>query len=266
MTKRTRLGVVTTGHGPRDEYIHFHEQFLRALGADVEVVIRHIYEGMDLAELTPHQVGKEKPNLGAHVHVEGAVGNHMGDGWEHRFYDLDFAIGKVQQAIDQLEQVDGVDMVLLACAAEFPEGSISASTMLIHPRDLMFDIAANLAHGSRRKIRIGALVDAEHADEDYKDWARKPFFDKIELVMSPITTTWLEAAQKLGEEKIDYAFFFGYGVGLAPLDPRTEIPALEAAIGAPLILPHRTAVLFLRNILQPALNDYAYLPEGWGKP
>ncbi len=265
MTKRTRLGVVTTGHGPRDEYIHFHERFLRALGADVEVVICHIYEGMELEELTPHQVGKEKPNLGAHVHVPGAVGDHMGDGWEHRFYDLDFAARKVQRAIDQLEQVDGVDMVLLACAAEFPEGSIDAGTMLIHPRDLMFDIAANLAHGSRRRLRIGVLVDAEHADEDYKDWARKPFFDRIDLVMSPITTTWLDAAHKLGEHKVDYAFFFGYGVGLAPLDPRPEIPALEAAIGAPLILPHRTTVLFLRNILSPPLHDYDYLPEGWGK-
>ena len=130
----------------------------------------------------------------------------------------------------------------------------------------MFDIAANLAHGSKRKVRIGALVDAEHADEDRKDWARKPFFDRIELVMSPITTSWLDAARKLGEEQVDYAFFFCYGVGLAPLDPRTEIPALEAAIGAPLILPHRTAVLFLRNILQPAMNDYDYLPQGWGKP
>jgi len=266
LTKRTRLGVVTTGHGPRDEYIHFHERFLRALGADVEIVIRHIYDGIPLEALTPHQVGKEKPNLGAHVHVAGAVGNHMGDGWEHRFYDLDFAIGKVQRAIDLLEQEDGVDMVLLACAAEFPEGAISAGTMLIHPRELMFDIAGNLARGSRQRIRIGALVDAEHADEDRKDWARKPFFDRIELVMAPITTGWLDAAQELGRRQVDYAFFFGYGVGLAPLDPRTEIPALEAAIGAPLVLPHRAAVLFLRNILRPPLNDYAYLPEGWGKP
>ncbi len=266
MTRRTRLGVVTTGHGPRDEYVHFHERFLGALGTDVEVVIRHIYDGMELEELTAHQVGKEKPNLGAHVHVPGAVGNHMGDGWEHRFYDLDFAAGKVQRTIDQLEQIDGVDMVLLACAAEFPANAISAATLLIHPRSLMFDIAANLAHGSRRRIRIGALTDAEHADADFRDWARKPFFDRIELVMSPITTSWLDAARVLGEQQVEYAFFFGYGVGLAPLDPRPEIPALEAAIGAPLILPHRTAVLFLRNILSPPLRDYDYLPDGWGKP
>lgn len=102
MTRTTRLGVVTTGHGPRDEYVHYHERVLRALGAEVQVVIRHIYDGLVLDDLTPHQVGKETPNLGTHVHVPGAVGNHMGDGWEHRFYAIDFAIHRVQAAIHAL--------------------------------------------------------------------------------------------------------------------------------------------------------------------
>ena len=264
MTKTTRLGVVTTGHGPRDEYIHYHERILRSLGADVEVVIRHIYDGLSLDDLLPHQVGKETPNLGAHVHVPGAVGNHMGDGWEHRFFSLDFAIGRVQSVIDRLEKEDKVDMVLLACAAEFPEGSISAGTLLIHPRELMFSVVENIAHGSRRKVRIGALVDAEHADHDYEDWAKRPYFDKIELVMSPVTTSALAAAQELGRRNVEFAFFFGYGIGLAPFDPVNEVPALEAAIGAPLILPHRVTGLFLRNIISPTLDDHAYLPDGWG--
>lgn len=264
MKKTTRLGVVTTGHGPRDEYIHYHQNFLRALGAEVEVVIRHIYEDLTLDELVPHQVGKETPNLGAHVHVPGAVGNHMGDGWEHRFFELGFATERVQATIDRLETEDDVDMVLLACAAEFPEGAVSARTLLIHPRELMFSVAENLAHGSRSRIRIGALVDAEHADHDYADWSKRPFFNRIEFVMEPVTTTALEAARRLGEHRVQFAFFFGYGVGLAPFDPIDEIPTLEAAIGAPLILPHRTTALHLRNLIGPALNDHAYLPEGWG--
>ncbi len=259
MTRTVKLGVVTTGHGPRDEYIHYHQNVLRALGANVEVVIRHIYEDLTLDALLPYQVGKETPNLGAHVHVPGAVGNHMGDGWEHRFFALDFATGRVQQTIDRLETEDGVDMVLLACAAEFPQGALSAATLLIHPRDLMFQIAESLAHGSRRRIKIGALVDAEHADHDYADWASKPYFERIELVMAPITTTWLAAAETLGQEGVDVAFFFGYGVGLAPFDPIDEIPNLEKAIGAPLILPHRVTVLHLRNLIGPALDDRAYL-------
>lgn len=265
MSKTVKLGVVTTGHGPRDEYIHFHERVLRSLGADVEVRIRHIYEGMKLDELTPHQVGKETPNLGAHVHVAGAKRNHMGDGWEHRFYALDFATVKVQQAIEYLEKVEGVDMVLLACAAEFAEGALTARTLLIHPRDLMFSIAENLVHGLTRKVRIGALVDAEHADHDYADWAKRPFFKKIDFVMAPITSTWLDAAKELGKAKVEFAFFFGYGVGLAPYDPVDEIPNLEKAIGAPLILPHRVTALHLRNLIGPPLEDRRYLPDGWYK-
>jgi hypothetical protein len=259
MKKTVKLGVITTGHGPRNEYIHYHERFLRALGADVEVVIRHIYEDLTLEQLLPYQVGKETPNLGAHVHVAGATGNHMGDGWEHRFFALDFATTHVQSMIDKLENEDGVDMVLLACAAEFPVGALSAGTLLIHPRDLMFSIAENLSHGSRRKVRIGALVDAEHADHDYADWASKSFFDRIDFVMVPITATWQEAAVELGRQNVDFAFFFGYGVGLAPFDPADEIANMEKAIGAPLILPHRVTVLHLRNLIGPALNDRDYL-------
>ena len=132
--KTTHIGVVTTGHGPRDEYLHYHRIFLESLGADVRITVRHIYEDLTLEQLLPHQVDKTKPNLGAHVHVPGAVGNHMGDGWEHRFFELGFATELVQKTIDRLEQEDHVDMVLLACAAEFPHGAISAGTLLIHPR------------------------------------------------------------------------------------------------------------------------------------
>jgi hypothetical protein len=265
VSKTTRLGIVTTGHGPRDEYIHYHERFLRALGADVEVVIRHIYEGMALDELLPHQVGREKPNLGAHVHVPGAVGNHMGDGWEHRFFDLDFATGKVQAAIDRLEGEDKADMVLLACAAQFPPDALHARTLLIHPRELMFSLVADMVEGTTRKVRIGCLVDAEHADHDHADWSSRPFFDRIEFVMAPVTTTPLAAAKELGARKVEFAFFFGYGVGLAPYDPEDQVSSLEKAIGAPLILPHRTAVLYLRNLIGPAVADRRYLPEDWGR-
>jgi len=262
---QTHIGVVTTGHGPRDEYIHYHEMFLRALGADVKVTVRHIYDGIPLAELLPHEVDKTTPNLGAHVHVPGATGNHMGDGWEHRFFALDYATGLVQKTIDRLETEDGVDMVLLACAAEFPEGALSAGTLMIHPRDVMFGIAGQIAHGTRRKPRIGVIVDAEHADHDRADWLAKPFADRIELVISPITGSWHDAARALGEAKVEFAFFFGYGVGLAPYDRKDEIPALEAEIGAPLILPHRATMLHLRNLVGPAMNDLDYLPADWNK-
>jgi len=265
MQKRiTRLGVVTTGHGPREEYVEFHKRLLTALGADVEVFVRHIYEGLTLKELYPHEVGKETPNIGAHVHVPGAVGNHMGDGWEHRFYALDFATARVQETISLLEKEDRVDLVLLACAAEFPHGSLVADTILIHPRELLFQTAENLTRGARRRVRLGVIVDAEHADHDLAEWQKQPWFHRIDLVIAPIETDTLSAARKLGKAKVEFAFFFGYGVGLAPLDPRDQVTSLEAAIGAPLILPHRVATLFLRNLIGPPLDDHGYLPKGWG--
>jgi hypothetical protein len=258
------LGIVTTGHGPRDEYIHYHERFLRALGADVKVVIRHIFEDMSLDELLPYEVGRDKPNLGSHLHVPGAIGNAMGDGWEHRFFDLDFATGKVQAAIDRLETDDGADLVVLACAARFPPDSLSAGTLLIHPRELMFSLAADMVEGTRRKVRMGCMVDVEHADLDLADWASRPFYDKIDFVMAPVTSTPLAAAGQLRAAKVELAFYFGYGIGLAPHAPLDQTAALENAIGAPLILPHRTTALYLRNLIGPAIDDHRYLPESWG--
>ncbi|WP_138468750.1 AroM family protein [Poseidonocella sp. HB161398] len=261
----THIGVVTTGHGPRDEYLHYHRLFLCALGAEVKVTVRHIYEGLSLEDLLPYEVDKSTPNLGAHVHVPGATGNHMGDGWEHRFFDLGFATGLVQAAIDRLEEEDGADMVLLACAAEFAPGALSAGTLLIHPREIMFGIAETIAHGTRRRPKIGVIVDAEHADHDRVDWLSRPFAERIELVIAPITGSWLAAAEELGRAGVEFAFFFGYGVGLAPYDARDEIPALERAIGAPLILPHRAAVLHLRNLVGPAMADLDHLPADWNR-
>jgi hypothetical protein len=188
----------------------------------------------------------------------------MGEGWEHRFFALDFATKHVQQTIDLLEKEDGVDIVLLACAAEFPKGSLAGETLLIHPRELLFQVAENLVWGTRRKRRVGVIVDAEHADHDRADWEQRPWFGKIELVLAPIETSPLVAAQLLGREEVEFAFFFGYGVGLAPFDPPDSVARLERAIGAPLILPHRVTTLFLRNLIGPPLEDHAYLPAGWG--
>jgi hypothetical protein len=262
--RTTKLGVVTTGHGPREEYLHYHQRLLRSLGADVDVVVRHIYEGLALADLLPHEVGKNTANIGAHVHVPGAKGNHMGDGWEHRFFALNFATKRVQQTIDLLEKEDDVDMVLLACAAEFPEGTLTGETLLVHPRELLFQVAENLVWGTRRRRRVGVIVDAEHADHDRADWARRPWFGKVELILAPIETSPLDAAELLGEKKVEFAYFFGYGVGLAPFDPLDSVTELERAIAAPLILPHRVTTLFLRNLIGPPIADRAYLPESWG--
>ncbi len=263
MTRPTKIGVVTTGHGPRDEYVFFHRNLLAHLGAGVEVTTRHVYEGLTLADITPHQVGKEVPNIGGHVHVPGATGNHMGDGWEHRFYALPFVMSRVQIAIDRLENEDGVDLVILACAAEMPKEDLRARTLLVHPRDLVLGFAGTLANSSSRKLRMGLIVDAEHAEHDRADWTLQPWFNKIDLYIAPVTGDISKAAAELGNQNIDYAFFFGYGVGLAPGNSKTMIMDLESKIGKPLILPHRVTTLFIRNLVLPTMDDNQYLPSDW---
>ncbi len=263
--KTTKIGVVTTGHGPRTEYVDYHKALLQSLGADVEVVLRHALEGLTIDDLRPHIVDRRKPNIGAHVHVPGATGNQYGDGWDHPFIDLDFSLGRMQRAIDLLETDDKVDIVVLACAAEVPDDALRANTLLIHPRELMFDLTSHLVQWTRRRLRIGALVDVEHADMDHKDWMRRPWFSKIDFRMAPISGDVHAAAAALGKEGVDFAFYFGYGVGLAPFAEPDRLNRMEAAVGAPLIVPHRVTTLFLRNLVAPNINDATYMPAGWWK-
>ncbi len=259
MMNRTprRIGVVTTGHGPRDEYVRYHQAALESLGAEIEIVTRHALDGLTSEQLEPHRVGAETPNIGAHVHVSGATGNRMGPGWEHRFYDLEFCLGRMQSAIDQLTGADAADLVILACAAELPDAALACDKLLIHPREILFSYAEVLAWGVRRPVRVGVLVDREHAEQDQADWQRRPWFSRVELHLAPIEGSAERAAAQLGERELDLAMVFGYGVGLVPGDPRREIADLEQVIGAPLLTPHRATSLFLRNLIMPSIDDRA---------
>jgi hypothetical protein len=255
--KKTRLGIVTTGHGPRDEYIRYHERLLAHLGAPVEVVIRHALDGLSYEQLKPHIVGPGVLNLGAHVHVPGATGNRLGPGWQHLFFDLRHCVARIQAAIDALETEDGVDLVLLACAAEFPEGALRARGVCVHPRELLFALAEAQAWDPSRRPRIGVLVDHEHLATDQADWQRRPWGDRVDLHFAPIHDDILAAAATLGG-RVDMCFMWGYGVGLVAGDPPGLVTRLEEAIGAPLILPHRVATLFVRNLIRPPLDDLAF--------
>jgi hypothetical protein len=62
MAEKLRVGVVTTGHGPRDEYVRYHRAILAHLGAKVDFVTRHALEGLSIEALTPHIVGPERLN------------------------------------------------------------------------------------------------------------------------------------------------------------------------------------------------------------
>lgn len=256
-SRPTRLGIVTTGHGPRDEYVKYHERLLAHLGAPVKVVIRHALDGLSHNALKPWIVGAGTLNLGAHVHVPGATGNRLGPGWQHLFFDLDFCIARVQAAIDALETEEGVDLVLLACAAEFPEGSLRARGPCVHPRELLFAVVEAQAWDPSRRPRIGVLVDHEHLATDRADWDRRPWRDRIDLRFAAITDDVVAAAATLSGE-VDFAIMWGYGVGLVAGDPPDLVQRVEASLRAPLILPHRVTTFFLRNLIGPSFDDRAF--------
>jgi len=260
---KTKIGIVTTGHGPRDEYIHYHSSFLEHLGAEVTVVTRHALEGLNLENLRPHFVDGSKPNIGAHIHFPGATGNQYGPGWDHPFLELGFAVERMQDAVEKLEHEDKVDIIVLACAAEIPVNAIHTELFLLHPRGLMFSLAEHLVNWTGRRLRFGILTNQAHAEMDRQDWFRRSWVSEVDLFIAPVTDSVEDAAAELGEQGIDLGFYFGYGAGLAPFAPKDRLKKLCDVVKAPIIFPHWIATLFLRNLVVPCIDDATFMPVGW---
>lgn len=51
-----RLGLITTGQVPRNEYIRFHKKFMKDLGLDVEIRIRNAMDGLNSKENPGHGI------------------------------------------------------------------------------------------------------------------------------------------------------------------------------------------------------------------
>ncbi len=127
-----RLGLITTGQGPRDQYAVYHQRLARTLGLSIETEMIHILDELDWPAIQPHLAKPGEDVLGAHVRVPGATGNRLGPGWAHVYVELAWSIAYFQAAIDRLV-ARGADCILLCCATKFDDGAFRSPVPLIRP-------------------------------------------------------------------------------------------------------------------------------------
>jgi len=251
-----KLGLITTGQGPRDQYAIYHQRLAAALGITIETDIEHILDPLDWDQIRPHVARDGALKLGAHVHVPGATGNRLGPGWDHVYVDMAWSIAYFQQAIDRLVE-RGATMIVLCCAAKFEDAAFRSSVPLIRPSTLTFSLIADLVR-TRGQLRLGVMSSAGHAEQDVALWREQHFAADITLQYEPFEGDLRGAAAKLSQSEHDIVVIWSYGLGTSPSDPEMLSAGLETTFGCPVLMPHRIAALHALSVLPAGFDDKAF--------
>jgi hypothetical protein len=250
-----KLGLVTTGQGPRTAYEHYFAGIGRALGLKLEIASKHILDPLDWTEIRDHLGGGDRPVLGAHVHVPGATGNRLGEGWDHVYVDLDWAYGYFQRAIDEL-QAEGAGAIVLCCGTEFAPDQFLCNVPLIAPCSAVMQVVANAA-ATRDTLRLGLMSSIGHAKQDVTLWQKQPFADKLQVTYEGFEGNLMPAADRLAKQAHDLVVVWSFGLGTAESDADRIAETLETLLGCPVIMPHRVAALTALAILPVGFDDRA---------
>jgi len=256
-----RLGVITTGHGPRSEYAAYHRGLAAALGLTIDVIDEHILSPLTWNEIRQNLGEESEDRLGAHVHVPGATGNRLGGGWDHVYVKLEWATGYFQAAIDRLV-ARGADMVLLCCATRFADDALRCKVPLIKPATLMLAAISERVMGTDERIRFGLMSSVGHGRQDVQLWHDQPYASRLDIDYEPFEGNIIPAAERLAERQHDFVVVWSYGLGMAPSDGQALSARLEDLLGCPVLMPHRVAALHALGLMMAGFDDRAFLAAG----
>lgn len=251
-----RLGLITTGQGPRDQYAVYHQRLARTLGLSIETEMVHILDELDWPAIEPHLAKPGEDVLGAHVRVPGATGNRLGPGWAHVYVGLVWSIPYFQAAIDRLV-ARGADCILLCCATKFDDGAFRSPVPLIRPSTMTFAVVAEMARATDR-LRLGLMSSAGHAVQDVALWQGQSFADRLDIAYEPFEGDLLPAAERLSKSRRDLVVVWSYGLGTHPADPAGLTARLEKDFACPVLMPHRIAALHAMAVIPSGFDDGRY--------
>lgn len=247
-----KVGIITTGQSPRNEYVSFHRNALKALGLETVVTEQACLDGLTRAEIAAHEIKPEDGlGIGCYVHNTTPDDRRMGAGWEEIFVDQTWYLERAQAAIDAHEAA-GVDIILMCCAEMYPEGALHSKVPLLLPYQLMFDVVRRQAE-ARGKVKLALLLPtAWHIEQDRATWTSQPWMSKVEAHFG-VGIADGQAVEELKKQgAFDLAIIWGYGDGLAPHDPETLLADISAALKCPTITPNVLNVFNARTMVVPA--------------
>ena len=222
MSKDAKLGLITTGQGPRNEYVRYHRNLMWELGVDAEIKIRNAMDGLTREQIRAMESKPGDRYIGSHIHEPGATGDRLGPGWGRVLTDSKPLIPLFQQCLDSLE-AEGVDATILCCAEEYPIDAVHSKRPCVVPWLVMTEwVRVSTMYMAEPKIGI-LIPDEEHREEDAATWSSQPWMQRLEMVIEVGRGRLNEALARFREEKVDIAIHWGYGFGIGPGDPPDKL-------------------------------------------
>lgn len=256
--KKAKLGLITTGQGPRNEYVRYHRNLMWELGVDVEIKIRNAMDGLSREEIRAIESKPGDRNIGSHFHEPGATGDRMGPGWSEVLTDTKPLIPLFQKCLDSLE-AEEVDATILCCVEEYPIDAFYSKRPFVVPW-LVLTEWVRLSTMCMAKPRIGILIGGEKwVEQDTATWSSQPWMQRLEMVIETRRGRLNEALARFREGKVDMVIGWGYGVGIAPGDPPDMLKSIYETVGVPYLTPQRLATYHARNLLLPSLDDRRFV-------
>jgi hypothetical protein len=254
-----KVGIITTGQSPRNEYRSFHRNALAALGLEVEVLERACLDGLTRAEIAGHEIKPEQGlGIGCYVHNTTPDDIRMGAGWEEIFVEQKWYLERCQAAVDA-HVADAVDIILMCCAEMYPEGALHSRVPLLLPYQLMFDLVRRQAE-ARGRIKLALLLPTDwHIEQDRATWRSQPWMSKVECHFGIGIPSGAAVKQLRANGPYNIALIWGYGDGLAPFDPETMLADTSAALGCPTITPNVLNIFNARTLLTPAWPERVHV-------
>ena len=254
-----KIGIITTGQSPRNEYRSFHKNALEAMGLKVEILERACLDGLTRPEIAAHEITPENGlGIGCYVHNTTPDDRRMGSGWEEVFVDQAWYLQRCQAAVDA-HIADGVELIMMCCAEMYPEGALKSSVPLVLPYQLMFDLVRRQA-APRASYKLALLLPTPwHIEQDKATWRSQEWMSTIDVHFGVGIPDGRAAAQLKDEGPYDLALIWGYGDGLALHDPDTMLADISAALGCPTVTPNILNILQARLLLLPALPERTYV-------
>jgi hypothetical protein len=264
--KSAKLGLITTGQGPRNEYVRYHRNLMWELGIDVCIKICNAMDGLTRQEIRTMESLPRERQIGHHIHEEGATRDRLGTGWTRILTDSKPLIPLFQKCLESLE-AQGVDLTILCCVEEFPIDSFQSRKPFLMPWVVVTEWV-RITTMCMTEPRIGLLIlDEEHRAQDMATWSSQPWMESLDLVVEIAGGRLDTALARCREEQVDMVVYWGYGLGLAPSDPPDKLQSVYETLGPiPLIAPNRLVAFHARNQLWPSLNDRRFVGYVFNQP
>ena len=260
MSDTVKLGIITTGQGPRNEYVDYHQNVMKYLGVDVEIMSAHALDGLTSDQINEIETKEGEKYIGCHIRVPGGTGDRMGPGWSHLGIDPLALVPLYQKHIDALE-AKGVEDTILCSAKEYAIDAFHSNRPLIVPWLVVTEwTRVNTLYMAEPKVGI-LIPDEEHLQQNTETWNSQPWMDRLQIFIEVRKGRFDEALAEFKRQNVDMVINWGYGFGTAPEDPPDMIKRIEEASGAPFILPARQASIFARDLLRPSFDDRRFIRE-----